>query len=122
MAAKSLDDYIAELTRMRERLVHHIGDERDAAREALESPAEDGILHTHNADMDTEGIDAAVGVTRSLQDELVRVDQTIRALQGRDPDSPFKDDAERARVELMIDTQDWAERMEKRFGVHEEEE
>ena len=104
MAAKTLDQYVTELTAMRERLSHQIQEEHRIAREALETPAEDDKLHTHNADMDTEGIDAAVGVTRSLQDELVRVDQTIRALQGRDPDTPFKDDAERARVELMLDT------------------
>ena len=103
--------YRAQLTAMRDRLAHSIEEKAEEARTAVDGPGQDGILHTHNADMDTEGVDAAVAVAAGLRDELKQVQMAISDLDGRpDDDSPGED--ERARLDTLLSTQSFAEKLE----------
>ena len=108
--------YRARLKTMHDRLARLIADEKELAEESLKGSTGDGILHTHNADMDTEGLDAAVSTARGLHDELDQVDGALTELSDRDPGETLDGD-EKARFDLLLSTQDFAETMDKKFGT-----
>ena len=116
--AGSIEHYRTRLTVMRDRLAGQIGDQKEQADRALEGSTGDGILHTHNADMDTEGLDAAVGKARSLHDELDEVEGALNALSDLEAggDTELTDEA-RARYDALLSTQDFAEEMDRKYGV-----
>ena len=113
--AKTVAHYREKLTAMHDRLAEKIADEREAAQDSIDGPGQDGILHTHNADMDVEGVDAAVGRARGLRDELRQADLALGDLKGRGDDETL-DDAEATRLDSLLETQAFAERMDAKFG------
>ena len=109
-SANTVAHYRDKLSAMHDRLAKTIADEREGARDAAE-PAEDGILHTHNADMDVEGVDAAVGRARGLQNELRQVDLALGDLRNR-PDEDAVDGDEAAKLDALLETQAFAEKLD----------
>lgn len=103
-----LDSYVNRLTAMRDRLRRQIDDEVEIAREVIRKPGESVNLHTHNADMDVEGLDPAVGVGHALQSRLETVEQMLARLD-RDGEAYLASDRER--LDAYLDTEDFAERM-----------
>ena len=108
--------YLARLQTMRERLTGEIGDEAEAARDAVDGTNDDGILHTHNADMDTEGVDAAVGRAHALRSEMRQVDLALADLRDRDAGEELNE-SDRARFDSLLDTQNFAEKMDRKYGT-----
>ena len=103
-----LESYVSRLTAMRDRLRRQIDDEVETAREVIRKPGESVNLHTHNADMDVEGLDEAVGVGHALESRLRTVEQMIEKL-NRDGEKYLASDRER--LDAYLDTEDFAERM-----------
>jgi hypothetical protein len=103
-----LESYLNRLTAMRDRLRRAIGDEIDQAREAIRKPGETSNLHTHNADMDVEGLDPAVGVGHALQDRLEAVEEILGRLD-REGERYLATDRER--IDAYLDTEGFAERV-----------
>ena len=107
--------YREKLTAMHDRLAKKIADEREAAADAVDGPGQDGILHTHNADMDAEGVDAAVGRARGLRDELRQADLALGDLRGRGDDETL-DETHAARLDSLLETQAFAEKMDAKYA------
>ncbi|MEM9702439.1 MAG: hypothetical protein AAF907_08350 [Planctomycetota bacterium] len=114
----TVERYRTRLTVMYDRLAGQIADEREHADESLKGATGDRSLHTHNADMDTEGLDAAVGAARSLRDEMNQVGAALAELTDRDGGSTVEGE-QKARFDLLLSTQDFAEEMERKFAVKE---
>ncbi len=115
--AGTVEHYRTRLTVMHDRLARQIADEREHAVDSLKGSTGDGILHTHNADMDTEGLDAAVGAARGLHDEMDQVDGALSELTDRTGDAVVEG-KEKARLDLLLSTQDFAEEMDRKFGTN----
>ena len=113
-SAHTVAHYRDKLTAMHDRLAKQIAGEREIAEETSQ-PADDGILHTHNADMDVEGVDGAVGRARALRDELRRADLALNDLKGKG-DGDELDEAKRAELDALLSTQDFAEKMDAKYG------
>ena len=94
-AEHTVGRYRTRLTAMRDRLAKSIDTEIDHAREAVEGPGEDQILHTHNADMDSEGVDAAVGTAAGLRDEHRQVELALSDLEKKNDADALPDDGPR---------------------------
>ncbi|HEX6987274.1 MAG TPA: hypothetical protein VF170_17990 [Planctomycetaceae bacterium] len=105
-----LETYRNRLAAMRDRLRRQIDDEVEIAREAIRKPGESVNLHTHNADMDVEGLDPAVGVGHALERRLATVEEMILRLD-REGESLLKNERERERIDAYLDTEDFAERL-----------
>jgi len=103
-----IESYVGRLTAMRDRLRRQIDDEVETAREVIRKPGESVNLHTHNADMDVEGLDEAVGVGHALQSRLATVEQMLGRLD-REGETYLAGDRER--LDAYLDTEDFAERM-----------
>ena len=103
-----LETYRGKLIAMRDRLRRQIDDEVESARESIRKPGESVNLHTHNADMDVEGLDEAVGVGHALQTRLSAVEEMLGRLD-REGDLYLGEDRER--LDAYLDTEDFAERM-----------
>lgn len=103
-----LETYRGKLISMRDRLRRQIDDEVESARESIRKPGESVNLHTHNADMDVEGLDEAVGVGHALQNRLEAVEEMLGRLD-REGDLYLGEDRER--LDAYLDTEDFAERM-----------
>ncbi|WP_171186208.1 hypothetical protein [Alienimonas chondri] len=114
--AGTVEYYRMRLTVMHDRLARQIADEREHAEDSLKGSTGDGILHTHNADMDTEGLDAAVGTARGLHKELDEVDGALSELTDRPGDAKVEE-REKARFDMVLSTQDFAEEMDRKFGA-----
>ena len=112
--APTVAHYREKLTAMHDRLAKMIGGEREIAEESAE-PDADGVLHTHNADMDVEGVDAAVARARGLRDEMRRADLALNDLKGRG-DGDTLDDAKRAGLDSLLETQAFAEKLDAKYG------
>ena len=108
--------YRAHLEAMEKRLTGAVNDEKAAAEDAVDGPGADGVLHTHNADMDTEGLDAAVGRSAALTREMKDVAAALRDLSGK-PDDEQVGEADAARFDALLSTQDFAEMMDRKYGV-----
>ncbi|QDT15773.1 hypothetical protein [Alienimonas californiensis] len=113
--AGTVEHYRLRLTVMHDRLARQIADEREHVDESLKGSTGDGILHTHNADMDTEGLDAAVGAARGLHKEMDEVDGALNELSDRPGDERIEGQ-EKARFDMLLSTQDFAEEMDRKFG------
>jgi hypothetical protein len=96
------ETYLNRLASMRDRLRRQIDDEVEEAREAIRKPGENTNLHTHNADMDVEGLDNAVGVGRALEHRLTMVDQIISQLTAGGDDYLRSD---RERIDAYLTTE-----------------
>ena len=107
---KTVAHYRERLSAMHARLAETVKDEREGAVDAA-VPADDGILHTHNADMDVEGVDAAVARVRSLRDELQQTDGALAALKDRPGDEEVPE-AEATRLDLLLEAQSFAEKLD----------
>lgn len=107
-----LETYRDRLTAMRDRLRRQIESEADSARESIHKPGEANNLHTHNADMDVEGLDEAVGISHALQQRLGDVEQILSRLDG-DGTTVLKDKKERARIDAFLDAEGFAEKFRK---------
>jgi len=94
MMMSETDDYLNRLTAMRDRLRRSIDDEVEEARDAIRKPGENTNLHTHNADMDVEGLDNAVGVGHALEHRLAMVEKIIERL-STERDNYLTSDRER---------------------------
>ena len=105
---KELDSYRGRLIAMRDRLRRQIDDEVEEAREAIRKPGESVNLHTHNADMDVEGLDPAIGVGHALEQRLATVEQMLQRLD-REGEPYLK--KERERIDAYLDTEDFAEQL-----------
>jgi hypothetical protein len=103
-----VESYVNRLTAMRDRLRRQIDDEVEEAREAIRKPGESVNLHTHNADMDVEGLDNAVGVGHALERRLATVEEMLGRLSGEGESYLASD---RERLDAYLDTEDFAERM-----------
>ena len=112
----TVEHYRTRLTVMHDRLARQIADEREHIDESLKGSTGDGILHTHNADMDTEGLDAAVGTARGLHREMDEVDGALTELSDRPGGEQVEGD-EKTRFDLLLSTQDFAEEMDRKFGA-----
>jgi len=112
----TVEHYRTRLTVMHDRLARQIADEREHVDESLKGSTGDRILHTHNADMDTEGLDAAVGTARGLHKEMDEVDGALNELTDRDGGEKVRGE-EKSRFDLLLSTQDFAEEMDKKFGA-----
>ena len=114
-AAHTVAHYRTRLRAMHDRLAKLIEEERELAEESVDGPGQDGILHTHNADMDVEGVDAAVATARGLRDELRGADLALGDLKARDGGETLTE-AERAKYDSMLETQDFAEKMQQKIA------
>lgn len=103
-----LESYRSRLLAMRDRLRRQIDSEVEEAREAIRKPGESVNLHTHNADMDVEGLDNAVGVGHALEQRLATVEEMLGRLD-REGDRYLS--SERERLDAYLDTEGFAERM-----------
>lgn len=103
-----LESYRSRLLAMRDRLRRQIDSEVEEAREAIRKPGESVNLHTHNADMDVEGLDNAVGVGHALERRLATVEEMLGRLD-REGDRYLT--SERERLDAYLDTEEFAERM-----------
>ena len=103
-----VDTYLSRLVAMRDRLRRLIDDEVEEARDAVHKPGENVNVHTHNADMDVEGLDNAVGVGHALENRLATVEQMLVRLESER--EPYLK-AERERIDAYLDTEDFAERL-----------
>ena len=107
-----LENYRERLEAMRDRLRRQIASEVDEARDSIHKPGEPNNLRTHNADMDVEGLDQAVGVGHALERRLSDVEDILTRLQA-DGDGVLKDKKERERIDAFLDTEGFAERIRK---------
>lgn len=105
-----LETYRNRLLAMRNRLRRQIDDEIDEAREAIRKPGEEINLHTHNADMDVEGLDEAVGVGHALERQLASVEQILARLDS-EGETLLKDDRQRERIDALLNPEDFAEHL-----------
>ena len=112
---KDVDEYCDRLRAMRSRLLRQLDDEAEEIRESVQKPGEQIHLHTHNADMDVEGLDEAVGVSHALEQRLRTVDAVLGRL-SRNGAAVLADARERERIDALLETNDFAE------GNHREEE
>lgn len=103
-----LETYRSRLLAMRDRLRRQIEGEVEEAREAIRKPGESVNLHTHNADMDVEGLDNAVGVGHALERRLATVEEMLTRLDREG--EPYLS-SERERLDAYLDTEEFAERM-----------
>lgn len=103
-----VETYRSRLATMRDRLRRLIDDEVDEARDAIHKPGENVNVHTHNADMDVEGLDNAVGVSHALEQRLTTVEQMLIRLNA---DGESYLNAERERLDAYLDTEDFADRL-----------
>lgn len=108
-----VETYRSRLAAMRDRLRRQIDNEVEEARDSIHKPGENTNLHTHNADMDVEGLDNAVGVGHALQTRLETVDEMISRLD-KEGDAYLKRD--RPRLDAYLDTEDFAERLRDDAG------
>ena len=111
--------YRTRLEAMEKRLAGSIDAEQEAAVDAAEGTEGDGVLHTHNADMDTEGLDAAVGRSAALSNERRDVAAALRDLSGK-PDDEEIGETDRARFDSLLGAQDFAEKMDRKYGVSDD--
>jgi hypothetical protein len=107
-----LETYRDRLGAMRDRLRRQIDGEIEDAREAIHKPGEVNNLRTHNADMDVEGLDKAVGIGHALEKRLTDVEEILTRLE-REGESVLKDKKERQRIDAFLDSEDFAERIRK---------
>jgi hypothetical protein len=103
-----LESYRSRLLAMRDRLRRQIEGEVEEAREAIRKPGESVNLHTHNADMDVEGLDNAVGVGHALERRLGTVEEMLARLDREG--EPYLS-SDRERLDAYLDTEEFAERM-----------
>ena len=103
-----VENYLRRLSAMRERLRRLVDDEVEEARDAVHKPGESVNIHTHNADMDVEGLDNAVGVGHALVHRLVTVDKMLARL-GTDGEPYLNQNRER--IDAYLDTEDSVERL-----------
>ena len=103
-----LETYRSRLLSMRDRLRRQIDDEVETARESIRKPGESVNLHTHNADMDVEGLDEAVGIGHAFERRLATVEEMLGRLDQEG--EPYLD-SDRERLDAYLDTEDFAERM-----------
>ncbi len=103
-----LETYRSRLLSMRDRLRRQIDNEIEAAREAIRKPGESNNLHTHNADMDVEGLDEAVGIGHAFERRLATVEEMLGRLDHEG--EPYLD-SDRERLDAYIDMEDFADRM-----------
>ncbi|MGC1273900.1 MAG: hypothetical protein WBC44_09350 [Planctomycetaceae bacterium] len=103
-----VETYLVRLAAMRERLRRQIDDEVEEARDAIHKPSENVNVHTHNADMDVEGLDNAVGVGHALEQRLATVEQMLVRLDA-EGESYLK--SERERLDAYLATEDFADRL-----------
>lgn len=106
---KDVEEYRERLLAMRARLRRQISSEIDDVREVIQKPGEQVHLHTHNADMDVEGLDEAVGVSHALERRIRTVDDALGRLD-REGETLLKNKKERERLDALLDTEDFAER------------
>lgn len=111
---KDVQDYLDRLREMRSRLVGQLDREIEEVRDSIHKPGEQVNLHTHNADMDVEGLDEAVGVSHALEGRLKSVEGAIGRLT-RDGEATLKNTRERERLDALLDLDDFTN------GNHEEE-
>jgi hypothetical protein len=107
-----LETYRDRLEAMRDRLRRQIETEVEDAREAIHKPGEPNNLRTHNADMDVEGLDQAVGIGHALERRLTDVEEILMRLD-KEGESVLKDKKERERIDAFLDTENFAERVRK---------
>ena len=105
-----IESYVSRLTAMRDRLRRQIDDEVETAREAIRKPGESVNLHTHNADMDVEGLDQAVAIGHAFEQSLASVEEMLGRLD-REGESLLSDERERARIDAYLDNEEFAERL-----------
>ncbi|MBA3316164.1 MAG: hypothetical protein M3552_06545 [Planctomycetota bacterium] len=108
-----LESYKDRLAAMRDRLRRQIESEVDEARDSIHKPGESNNLRTHNADMDVEGLDEAVGIGHALERRLADVEQILMRLD-KEGESVLKDKKERERIDAYLDTEGFAERMREK--------
>lgn len=107
-----LETYRERLSAMRDRLRRQIENEIDEARHSIHKPGEANNLHTHNADMDVEGLDEAVGIGHALEQRLSDVEEILTRLD-REGESVLKDKKERQRIDAFLDSEDFAAKIRK---------
>ncbi len=107
---RDIDSYVNRLTAMRDRLRRQIEEEIEEARDAIRKPGENVNLHTHNADMDVEGLDEAVAVGHAFEQRLAEVERMLVRLR-RDGQAMLNDDRERERFDSYLEDEAFAERL-----------
>jgi hypothetical protein len=105
-----VESYRDRLVAMRTRLRRQIEAEFDEVRDLTNKPGEQVHLHTHNADMDVEGLDEAVGISHALERRTRSVEDALARL-NRDGDALLKSEKERERLDALLDTEDFADRL-----------
>ncbi len=103
-----VETYLNRLVAMRDRLRKLIDDEVEDIREVIHKPGEGVNIHTHNADMDVEGLDNAVGVGHALVHRLQTVETMLSRLRA-EGESYLA--GHRDRLDAYLDTEDFAERL-----------
>ena len=104
---KDLRTYREQLYAMRDRLRRQMDDRADDARESISKPGEAVHLHTHNADMDVEGLDEAVALNHSAGQRLRTVDDVLARLD-QEGESYLQDERQRLRLDALLDNEDFA--------------
>lgn len=105
---RDVDDYSDRLRAMRSRLLRQLDDEAEEIRESIQKPGEQIHLHTHNADMDVEGVDEAVGVSHALEQRLKTVDAMLAKL-SHDGAAVLADERQREHLDALLEIEDFAE-------------
>ena len=98
------------LMSMRDRIRKQIGDQVDDIYEATHKDGDGAHLHTHNADMDAEGVDEAVGLSHAFEQRLRTIDGLLHRLDA-EGESLLNDERERAHIEALLETEDFAQNL-----------
>lgn len=104
-----VNNYRDRLLAMRTRLRRQIESEVDEVRDLTQKPGEQVHLHTHNADMDVDGLDEAVGISHALERRVQTVEDALSRLD-REGEALLKNETERERLDALLDTEEFAER------------
>ena len=88
--------------RLREQMNHHVED----ARDVVSKPGEQVHLHTHNADMDVEGLDEAVALNHNAQQRLHSVEDMLAQLDEAG-EAYLTDERQRMRLDALLDNEDF---------------
>lgn len=106
---KDVENYRDRLFAMRARLKRQLELEIDEVRDLANKPGEQVHLHTHNADMDVEGLDEAVGISHALERRMQTVNDALSRLD-REGEGLLKNEIERERLDALLGTEEFADK------------
>ena len=106
----NLEETKQKLQAMRDRLQRQIGEQANEAYESMHRDGDGVHMHTHNADMDVEGLDEAVGVSHALEARVSTVDRLLQRLNS-EGEQLLKNSKERERIDALLATESFAEEL-----------